>query len=137
MEIVDLRKRLDLIPEYVELRNKYISELMSVPVTLESTNKWMSNHDALMIGVVSTQGELIGACVIYKERNNELAIFVKHPGYGIGKFVIDNMTSLCIEYGIKRIWARTKDNNLIAKKFFNKEFEVNNSYGTYTREIWD
>jgi len=123
MNLVDLRKHPDLICDYVNLRNKYNYELMSSPITLESTEKWMLNHKALIMGVTESQ-ELIGVCIIYQERNNELTIFVKYPHRGIGKFILDNMGSLCKEYNITEVWARVKSDNHSAKKFFEKEFDT-------------
>jgi ribosomal protein S18 acetylase RimI-like enzyme len=123
MNLVDLRKHPGLINDYVELRNKYVYELMSSPITLESTEKWMLDHKALMMGVIESQ-ELIGACIVYPERNNELTIFVKYPHRGIGKFIIDNMGNLCREYNITEVWARVRPDNHSARKFFEKEFET-------------
>ena len=62
MTTINLREYQFLLPEYIILRNRYVSELLTSPITLESTVDWISARPSkgLVYGVLNGD-TLIGA----------------------------------------------------------------------------
>ena len=123
MTTVDLRQYKFLIPEYVSMRNRYVSELMTIPITLEMTIDWLDARPSKgMVFCVLSGNSLVGAFIISFERRQEFSVFVDKPGTGTGRFILGELERVCRSEGISKIWARIRDDNVRAKAFFDKYF---------------
>ena len=92
------------IPQYVRLRNKYLKELMTNPITEEGTRSWKGGRILCSV----KKNVLKGAVILYN--NGQLAVFVKEPNKGIGTELLK---------GIKG-WACIRTDNHISQHLFRK-----------------
>jgi spore coat polysaccharide biosynthesis protein SpsF len=121
LEIVNLNSTasVELLEQYVKLRNKYKDTLNSSIITLEGTKKWLEQNSAYLRGIVK-QKMLIGVIIIYINKNYELTFFSKEIGMGVGKFLLNIADDIAEEKKIKKLWAWTSINNFPSIKSLEK-----------------
>jgi hypothetical protein len=117
--VINLKDEGSFIAQYVELRNKYSEMLLTAPVNVEETKKWLENEDIEVIGVV--KGEvLLGVAILYLHRADEIAFFVRTPNCGVGGYLLKVVERSARDKRIESIWAWVLDNNVAARKAFTK-----------------
>lgn len=119
MEIIDLKKEPDLIEQYVELRNNHLGLLLASPVTPEGTREWLKKSGILIWGI-SENRSLLGAIVLYLDKQNEIAFFVKQQNKGVGTRLLDIAEDAAKKKGLSSIWAWVLEGNLVAQHVFEK-----------------
>jgi ribosomal protein S18 acetylase RimI-like enzyme len=118
-KIVNLKLELDLIPQYVELRNNYTELLMTDKVGLEETLNWLKTADIEIRGMV-INGVLEGVVILYLNRKNEVAIFSRCKVKGIGTKLLDVIRTTAFEKGLTEVWAWIRNDNWPATALFKK-----------------
>ena len=119
-EIVDLKSpgiSLDLIEQYVKLRNKYINYLNTSKINLEGTISWLKETNVYIRGIVK-KDELWGVLIIYIDNDYEVSMFAKERYKGIGSILLKIADEIAEKEKITKLWARTKSYNVIASKSF-------------------
>ncbi len=119
LKIVDLRKDELFISQYVELRNSYADLLLTKPVEVGETKKWLTREDVEVRCLVDN-GVLIGAVIIYLNKENEIAFFVKDRNRGIGNQLLRAIEEVARERKLNGLWAWVLSSNTVAQKSFMK-----------------
>lgn len=119
MDTVDIKTRPDLIDQYVQLRNKYADLLLTNPVNADDTKEWVKRKNIIIRGITEND-ELLGAFVIYTDRENEIAFFVKDRDKGVGTRLLDIAQQAAREQGLASIWAWVMQTNVMAQHVFEK-----------------
>jgi len=112
-------KKGKFIGQYVRLRNKYVGELMTHKVTIAGTLRWFANTDVEIYGITENE-DLLGVVLIYIEKGNEIAFFVKKSGQGIGTRLLKIADRIAKKRQLTQLWAWTKVENIMAKRCFEK-----------------
>lgn len=118
MQILNLREFPAYTESYVELRNLNIGPLLTRFVDLEETIHWLETARTDVWGAV-VEGKVIGASVLYYEKNAELAIFAKQTRQGVGSMLLKQLEKHA-EGRTEKIWAWTLLENQAAANFFRK-----------------
>jgi ribosomal protein S18 acetylase RimI-like enzyme len=66
-------------------------------------------------------GVLIGAVILYLNKDNEVAFFVKDRNRGIGSQLLRAIEEVAREKKLKGIWAWVLSSNTVAQKSFLKD----------------
>ncbi len=119
LKIVDLKKDELFISQYVELRNSYADLLLTKPVEVGETKKWLARKDVEVRCSVNN-GVLIGAVILYLNKENEVAFFVKDRNRGIGSQLLRAIEEVAREKKLKGVWAWVLSSNTVAQKTFMK-----------------
>lgn len=114
---VNLKREPGLVESYVELRNRHTRMLLTTPVQLTQTRAWLASTSALVHGLVA-EGVLQGVCILYPERDNEVAIFSRRPGSGVGIRLLALVDELAAEAEVEAIWAWVRADNERALRVF-------------------
>ena len=117
--VINLKDKGSFIAQYVELRNKYSEMLLTLPVNVEETKKWLENEDIEVIGVVKGK-VLLGVAILYLHRAGEIAFFVRTPNCGVGGYLLEVVERSARDKRIESIWAWVLDDNVAARKAFTK-----------------
>jgi predicted acetyltransferase len=117
--VINLKDEVSFIAQYVELRNKYCELLLTVPVSVEETKKWIENGDGEVVGVVEGDA-LLGVAILYLHRAGEIAFFVRTPNSGVGAYLLKVVERIARDKGIVNIWAWVLDKNIAAQRTFIK-----------------
>lgn len=117
--VINLKDEGSFIAQYVELRNKYCELLLTVPVNVEETKKWIENEDVEVVGVVK-EDALLGAAILYLHRAGEITFFVRTPNCGVGAYLLKVVERIARDKGIVYIWAWVLDENIAAQRTFIK-----------------
>jgi predicted acetyltransferase len=120
--VINLKEEEIFIEQYVDLRNTYSELLLTKPVGIRETREWLQSHDIEIRGIVQDD-RLLGAAILYLNRDGEIAFFVRYPFKGIGNRLLNIMELVGKERKIKKLWAWVLDENIPAKKTF-----LNNGY---------
>jgi GNAT superfamily N-acetyltransferase len=118
-KVIDLRKNDKYIPQYVDLRNSYINLLLTSSVTVDDTKKWLTKED-VEIRCIIDKDILIGAVILYLNRNGEIAFFARHKKKGIGSRMLRAIEEVAKEKRLNSVWAWVLTTNLAAHKTFIK-----------------
>ena len=119
MKFVDLREVRFLLPQYVELRNRYKDLLLTKEVMVEETVTWLQREN-VEVRCLIQDDLLLGVVVLYPSKDNEITFFVREPGKGVGSRLLEAIENVADEKGIKELWAWVSDDNLIAQRVFEK-----------------
>ncbi len=117
--VIDLKKEEEFIEAYVSLRNRYSSLLLTKQVNVVQTRKWLKSRDIEVRGIVE-DSSLTGATILYLNREGEIALFAKEPNQGMGIKLLEIVERVAKEKNLKSIWAWVLDDNLPAKRAFQK-----------------
>jgi RimJ/RimL family protein N-acetyltransferase len=119
LEVIDLKERKEFIEQYIQLRNSYCELLLTSPVTLYETQRWLQKAEIEIRGL-SDHDILVGVVILYLNRKGEVAFFVKEPSRGIGSQLLQLISKIAREKGLKSIWAWVLHDNIKAQRAFEK-----------------
>ena len=117
--IIDLKSEEGFLKEYVALRNRYTSLLLTKPVSVVETKRWLERSEIEVRGIVQGSG-LTGVTILYLKRKGEIAFFAKELNQGIGTKLLRIIERVAKEKHLSSVWAWVLDNNLPAKRAFEK-----------------
>lgn len=122
MHVVDLKKNIHFIEQYVELRNSYTDLLLTDRISVAGTTEWVGNpkNDPVEIRLLIENGLLSGAVLLYLDRNGEVAFFAKKKNNGVGSRLLEIIQQVAINRSYSSIWAWVRADNLIAQRVFEK-----------------
>lgn len=119
MRIVNLKSNPVYISQYVQLRNHFKELLMTDPVTIQETQKWLESQD-VEVRLLIKQNKVEGAIVLYINKDNEIAIFVKNTGKSLGSELLKAIIEEAKCRNIPYLRAIVRNDNIYAKRFFIK-----------------
>lgn len=108
-----------MVEQYVAIRNSYLDLLLTGPVTVAETREWLRKARVKVLGLAAGQN-LLGAAILYLDRANEIAFFVKEPGKGVGTRLLEIVVDEARRSGLDKVWAWALKRNLPAQKSFEK-----------------
>jgi len=117
--MIDLKKDEFFIPQYVELRNRYVDLLLTNPVTAEETKEWLRKED-IEVRCLVDDHVLIGAVILYLDRQGEVAFFVKNRNRGTGSQLLEIIERVAKGRRLNSLWAWVMSSNVTARKAFTK-----------------
>ena len=116
---IDLKEKKAYIDQYVSLRNTYVDLLLTDAVSTEGTRKYLETSDN-QIRCVVRGDELIGAAILYLDRNGEITFFSKYKYIGIGSLLLSGIEKAAKEQQLSTVWAWVLKNNSSAQRSFEK-----------------
>jgi len=119
MNTIDLKEHPSIVPQYVEMRNRYVDLLLTEPVTVEGTARWLRDGKVEVRCLVD-EDLLKGSVILYFDREGEVAFFAGEPGKGIGTRLLAIVENVAREKGLGRMWARVLTSNEPAGRAFLK-----------------
>ncbi len=108
-----------ILEEYVNLRNKYVKELNTKKVTLKETLNWLEEANVIIIGIEENQ-KLLGAGIIYLDKNNQFSYFSKHISKGIGTVLLEKIEEVAANNKLEKLWAQVNIDNIVSIKCLEK-----------------
>ena len=119
IEVIDLKREEYLIPQYVELRNRYVDLLLTHPVTPTETREWLIHGDVEVRCLVK-DNVLMGAAILYLNKGGEIAFFVRETNKGSGSRLLNIIENVAKERELTTVWAWVLKQNEIGKQVFKK-----------------
>ncbi len=119
MKIIDLKEEEYFIEQYVTLRNNHTELLLTLPVSISETREWLKRNDIEVRGFVQDD-VLLGVVILYKQKDGEVAFFVRYPSKGIGGKLLKEIEEVAREKKLRFIRAWVRKDNLIAQRVFEK-----------------
>ena len=119
MILCDLKDALYLTDQYVKLRNLWAKNLLTDDVNEKETLEWL-HEKSVVILVACEEDEVVGASILYLEKEGEIAIFVKRKRSGVGTTLLKEIQAQAKNKNIKKLWAWISDTNIASKKLFEK-----------------
>ncbi len=120
MKIINLADALEYVAQYVALRNAHAKALLTHLVTEEETLWWLY-HANVDVEVALRNEELIGAVVLYLDKNAEVTIFTKYSQEGIGGELLQYMLAQRAPmYQLTSVWAWVTCENNASLALFSK-----------------
>jgi hypothetical protein len=119
MDVIDLRKNLFYLQQYVESRNRYVDLLLSNAVTVDETRKWLDRERVEVRCLVEGE-KLLGSAILYLAKDGEVAFFVEVPGAGVGTRLLHVIQEVASERKLDCVWAWVLVTNERAKRAFVK-----------------
>lgn len=119
MKIIDLKEEEYFIEQYVTLRNNHTELLLTSPVSISETREWLKRNDIEVRGFVQDD-VLLGVVILYKQKDGEVAFFVRYPSKGMGSKLLKEIEEVAREKKLRFIWAWVRKDNLIAQRVFEK-----------------
>ncbi len=119
MKVVDLKKEKNFIKQYVLLRNSYIKQLLTSPVSFFETIHWIKRNNVELRGIIKGNN-LLGVVILYVNRGGEIAFFVRYLNKGVGNRLLRVIERVAKQRGLKMIWAWALKDNFIAQRVFEK-----------------
>lgn len=117
--VLNLKEHLDLLPQYVELRNGYCDLLLTHTVKISESFQWIKNTTAV-IKVIEEENCILGVLLLYIERDGEVAFFARQQNKGIGTRLLKIADDEARQLGLPSIWAWVREDNFVAAKAFEK-----------------
>lgn len=117
--MLDLKLDRALLAQYMELRNSYADLLLTEPVTKEGTLEWLKRDDVEVMGLAEGNS-LLGAVILYLNRNGEIAVFAGERNKGVGSKLLDLIEYTAKQKKMQSIWSWVLKDNLIAQRVFEK-----------------
>jgi predicted acetyltransferase len=117
--VINLKEEARFISQYVKLRNQYCELLLTAPVSVEETKKWLENEAVEVIGVVK-EDVLLGIAILYLHRAGEIAFFVRRSNHGTGSYLLKVGERIARDKGMGSVWAWVLNKNVAARKTFTK-----------------
>ena len=122
--IIDLKQEETFIEEYVSLRNRYGNLLLTAPVTIAETKKWLKEGTTEVRGIAQNCS-LVGVAILYLARNGEIAVFAKDQRQGVGTKLLKIIEKAARQKEVHRVWAWVLADNVAAQRTFRKNgYEV-------------
>ncbi len=120
IDIVDLKKNLQYLDQYIVLRNNYKDDLFTEIVTYQETRNWLQNNS--IVNMIATQNKmLLGVVILYIDKKNEVTIFVKEKNKGIGTLLLKEIEKHAIKNGLTYLLSWIEASNKASKTLFIKE----------------
>lgn len=119
IDLKDLKQPESFIEQYVALRNSYTELLLTSPVNLAETKEWLKKDDIEIRGFVEDNA-LLGAVILYLDRNGEVAFFAGEKGKGIGSKLLVLIEDTARRKKLQLIWSWVLKENHIAQRVFEK-----------------
>ena len=117
--ILNLKEHPELIAQYVELRNRYCELLLTRPVALAETSRWVHSTTAEIWGI--TEGnDLLGVVLLYVDSGGEVAFFARQSNKGIGTQLLHIVDDIARQRKFPSIWAWVRKDNPGAARVFAK-----------------
>jgi len=107
------------ITQYIYLRNRYADLLLTSPVSLRKTKEWLKKNEIEIYGLAE-DNVLLGAIILYMDRDGEVAFFARYPNRGIGSGLLKIIEEVARKKGLRFIWGWVLKDNLIARRAFEK-----------------
>lgn len=117
--VLNLKEHLDLLPQYVELRNSYCELLLTQPVGVAESIQWVQATTA-EIRVIEEEKCVLGVVLLYLNRGGEVAFFVRQQNKGVGTKLLEIVDGVAMQAQLPLIWAWVREDNLAAAKVFEK-----------------
>jgi len=118
MKIINLKNNMVYLKDYIYLRNTYSDCLLTKKVTKNKTKQWLKTHQ-VDIFIAILKEEVVGAIIIYYEKNNEITIFTKYKNKGIGSKLLFYILNKA-KFNKYDLWAWIEQNNVLSYKLFKK-----------------
>ena len=119
MEINLKNANVNILSQYIELRNKFHKELDTKQVTLDETITWIQT--ARVLGTCIMENDtLIGVGIIYMDRGNEVTCFTNIQGKGIVGIVHKSLEKMATKENIHFLCAKTWAGDLRARRSLEK-----------------
>jgi len=128
MKIIDLKNNNNFLKQYIDLRNEHKNLLLSLPVTLAETKKWLKTTDIEVRGIVQND-ILTGVVILYLEKNGEIAVFVRYPNRGLGTKLLSVIEKVAEQKGLFFVWAWISKDNLVSRHVFEKDGFIKSESG--------
>jgi N-acetylglutamate synthase-like GNAT family acetyltransferase len=119
MILCDLKDALYLTDQYVKLRNLWAKNLLTDDVNEKETLEWLHEKSVVVL-VACEEDEVVGASILYLEKEGEIAIFVKYPMQGIATILLRSMKELARLYQLQYIWGWVEEENIASSTIFLK-----------------
>lgn len=125
--MIDLNKNRQYIQSYIDLRNKYTTELNTKVITIKSTINWFNNDKRGAIHCVVEDEKVIAAVIVHNRR--EVTVFSDKKG--LGNKLLAEAELMAFELGMADLWAKVNDNSekLFIRNGYKKEGDI------YTKKI--
>jgi len=117
--VLNLKRRLDLLPQYIELRNCYCELLLTHSIEISATSQWIKNTTT-EIRVIEEDNNILGVLLLYLDRDGEVAFLAKQQNRGIGTRLLNIADEIANEAKLSLIWAWVREDNIVAAKVFEK-----------------
>jgi len=117
--IVDLLDKLQYLDQYVSLRNSNNKKLLTSCANVEDTLVWLKN-ERQRVFLACENEVLLGVCIVYFNKENEVSIFVKEHKKGIGTQLLSFVKKVVKSTDMRCLWAWIEDGNIASYKLFNK-----------------
>jgi ribosomal protein S18 acetylase RimI-like enzyme len=131
MRTIDLKKDQDFIDQYIALRNAHAEILLTQPVSAPQTKAWLKQDD-IDIRAAVCGSTLLGAAILYRARDGEVACFAKEPHKGIGSYVLKSIEQVARQAKLTHLRAWVLADNTHALRFFEKNGFERKSVSTRT-----
>lgn len=139
LKIVNLIDMPRFVVEYVDLRNRYTKELLTSIVTVDETMVWLNSANVHVL-IAENGDELLGAIILYLDKNAEIAIFTKKHRSGVASALLNNIKLDAKDiFLLNNIWAWIADNNIKSSNLFEKNGFVKktSSCRTYNGKLFN
>jgi len=117
--IVNLLDEPQYLNQYILLRNSNNKKLLTACVNVDDTLVWLKD-ERQKVFLACENEVLLGVCIIYFSKENEVSIFVKEYKKGIGTQLLAYVKEVAESTNIKSLWAWIEDGNIASYKLFNK-----------------
>lgn len=117
--VVDLKKEESFVEQYINLRNSYTGMLLTEPVNLSGTREWLKKADIEVIGLAEDNA-LLGAVILYLDRDGEIAFFAGEKNRGIGSKLLVLIEDVAKQKMLQSVCSWVLKENLIAQRVFEK-----------------
>lgn len=111
--MIDLKENREFVKSYIDLRNKYTTELNTKPITVESTNEWLDKSNGAIHCCIDG-GNVISAVIVHPRQ--EVTVFSDRKG--MGDRLIEESIIMAFSLGFKSLWAKIGEGNVASEKLF-------------------
>ncbi|QOX80358.1 GNAT family N-acetyltransferase [Trichlorobacter lovleyi] len=117
--VLDLKNHPELLPQYVDLRNRYCELLLTQPVEIAETIQWM-HETTTEIWAIAEDNCIHGVLLLYISRGGEIAFFATQKNRGTGTKLLHLADQIAQKKKLASIWAWVRKDNPIAANVFKK-----------------
>ena len=119
LKVIDLKKDGFFVPAYVKLRNLHATALLTKSVSVVEMIRCLIQEN-VEVRCVINDPELLGATILYPDKDGEVALFAKVQGQGIGSLLLETIEGVAVEQHLSEVWAWVSESNAAAQKAFLK-----------------
>jgi hypothetical protein len=120
MRKINIKKEMEFIDQYLELRNSYCSLLMTRPVQKAATLEWLSRDDIEAWGLADGS-VLEGVALLYLAKRGEVSIFARRIRNGMGAPLLTMIEKVAACRGLSNVCAWTRADNRTAARVFARQ----------------